>query len=83
MEDKENWIVEEIIWDKEDAEGTVSRLQDFLNDSEHEGYLFGGVETIPNPMRFRVYMTLETDADKAKETWKTTYGITGKGHANE
>ena len=83
MEDKEKWLVEEIVWDKEDAEGTVNRLQEFLNGKEHEGYLFGGVETVSNPTRFRVYMTLETDVDRAREEWKTTYGITGKGHADE
>ena len=83
MEDKEKWLVEEIEWDKEDAEGTVANLTDFLNDKAHEGYSFGGVETASNPTRFRVYMTLGTDVDKAREEWKTTYGITGKGHADE
>lgn len=83
MEDKEDWIVREIMWDVKDAEGTVKNLQDFLNDKSHEGYVFGGVESVSNPTRFRVYMTLGTDVDKAKEEWKTTYGITGKGHADE
>lgn len=83
MEDKEDWLVKDIIWDKEDAEGTVNSLQDFLNDKAHEGYSFGGVETASNPTRFVVYMLLEADVDKAREAWETTYGITGKGHANE
>lgn len=83
MEPKEDWIVKEIMWDVEDPEGTVKNLQAFMNDKSHEGYVFGGVESVSNPTRFRVYMTFETDVDKAKEKWKTTYGITGRGHADE
>ena len=95
MKDKEKWLVEEIVWDKEDAEGTVNRLQDFLNDKAHEGYFFDAVETASNPTRFIVYMKLETDEDGAKEEWKTSVGTSknnyladklnrkSKGHANE
>ena len=85
MEDKEECIIKEIEWYKEDPEQTVKNLQDFLNDKAHEGYFFDAVETASNPARFIVYMKLETDADraKAKAEWKTTYGITGKGHADE
>lgn len=83
MEDKEDCIIREIEWSVEDPEQTVKNLQTFLDDKSHEGYTFNGVETVSNPSRFRVYMTLETDADRAKAAWKTTYGITGKGHADE
>ena len=95
MEDKEGWIVREIMWDVEDPEGTVKNLQDFVNDKSHEGYVFGGAESVSNPTRFRVYMTLGTDVDKAREKWKTTVAASNnnyladklnrksKGHANE
>ena len=95
MEPKEDWIVKEIMWDVEDPEGTVKNLQAFMNDKSHEGYVFGGVESVSNPTRFRVYMTLETDVDNAKEKWKTWVGTSknnyladklnrkSKGHANE
>jgi hypothetical protein len=83
MEDKEDWIVKEIEWDVEDPEGTINNLQAFVDDPSNKGYKFDSMESVSNPSRFRVYMTLERGANKVDVEWKTTYGITGKGHADE
>ena len=83
MEDKQDWIVKEIEWDVRDPEGTLKNLQAFVEDPSNEGYKFDSMESVSNPSRFRVFMTLERGANKVAEDWKTTYGIVGKGHPDE